>query len=98
MVLENVRQTQRLKQTQNDARKAHNPKLQLNLLQTQQRQNINLQRFNQLFKRGALVGTVHGTGEFRQLNVGMLRAKADGIREVTRIGTCLLYTSPSPRD
>ena len=30
---------------------------------------------------------MHGTGEFRQLNVGMLRAKADGIREVTRIGT-----------
>ena len=60
--------------------------LQLDLLQPQQRQNINLQRLDQLLKRGALVRAVHRARKGRDLNVGVLGAEADGIGEVARIG------------
>ena len=60
--------------------------LQLDLLQPQQRQNINLQRLDQLLKRGALVRAVHRARKGRDLNVGVLGAEADGIGEVACIG------------
>ena len=51
--------------------------LQVDLLQAEQRQNIDLQRFHQLLKGRALVGTVHGAGKIRNGQVGMFGAEAN---------------------